>query len=50
MHSLHHCCTHLHNLGYETLNIGQDLGLSGLAAAKHAFRPYALLRKYAIAA
>ena len=50
MCSLHRCCVHLQGLGYRDLNIGQDLGIGGLVAAKHAFRPRSLLRKYAIAA
>jgi hypothetical protein len=49
MASLHRCCVHLLGLGYRDLNIAQDLGIGGLAAAKHAFRPRSLLRKYAIA-
>lgn len=49
MASLHHSCRELSSQGYVTLNIGQDLGLAGLAAAKWALRPRELLRKYVIA-
>lgn len=48
MHSLHHCCLTLAAEGRRVLNIGQDLGDGGMAAAKHSFRPSGVLRKYAI--
>lgn len=48
MTSLHHCCRVLLADGQRTLNIGQDLGDAGMAAAKQSFRPCAVLRKYTL--
>ena len=50
MHSLHRCCLALAAEGHRVLNIWQDLGDGGMAAAKHSFRTSAVLRKYPIAA
>jgi hypothetical protein len=47
---LHHACQRLQAEGCAALNIGQDLGLPGLAAAKRSFQPRRQLRKYAVAA
>lgn len=47
---LHRVCRELGAAGCTVLNIGQDLGLAGLASAKQSFNPCHHLRKYALAA
>lgn len=47
---LHQACQELLADGFVVLNIGQDLGLPGLASAKRSFQPCRQLRKFAVAA